>query len=115
MSQGLAFVQPDNTIKIGVDATTQLQPGQPRNSCVHPPDDQMMRTDDPPVFASNRTSRTTAGCSSPTSMPCPTAAVSGLPTGLLAPTGLEVVRSTSLVRSTALGHSNLTDTCMQRV
>ncbi|EKM50659.1 glycoside hydrolase family 16 protein [Phanerochaete carnosa HHB-10118-sp] len=29
---GLAFVQSDNTTKIGVDSTTQLQPGQPRNS-----------------------------------------------------------------------------------
>ena len=33
-SQKLAFVQDDNTIQIGVDATTTLQPGQPRGSYV---------------------------------------------------------------------------------
>lgn len=32
MAAGLAFVQPDNTTKIGVDSTTQLQSGQKRNS-----------------------------------------------------------------------------------
>ena len=31
-SKGLAFVQSDGTIKIGVDSTTQLSSGQPRNS-----------------------------------------------------------------------------------